>query len=321
MISFNLGNILSGADRDIPLIRDDSVFIQSAKALRSETSVSIGGYIKIPGTYEYRKGMSLADLLSMAKGFTAGAANHRIEISRLVKDSSDTLSNRLVNIISLSLDSALNGEAGSFPLEPLDYIYVPRLVNYQLAGSIKIRGEVLFPGDYAQQRRDETGIEYINRAGGVTPIGSLENIQVFRGGIRVDMDLTGKNKKQPFDTTILLPGDSLFIPKINHFVEIVGSVNNPQLLRYNNANFMYYVEAAGGATENARLKGAYVKYANGISAPVKRFLFIRSYPDVKPGSQIVVPEKNGKNKLGFAEVTTIASALTGLISLIAILFK
>lgn len=321
MISFNLGNVMSGKDQDIALLREDSVFVMSAKDLRDETSISIGGYVRAPGSFQYRKGMSVADVISMAKGFQNDAANHRIEISRLVKDITDTLSNKLVNIITINLDSALTSTAGNFLLEPLDYIYVPRLVNYRSLGNVKIRGEVLFPGDYAQQRRDETGLEFLKRAGGITPMGSLENAQVYRNGLRVDMDLVGKRKRQAKDATVLMPGDSLFIPKNAPFVEVTGSVNNPQLLHYANSNFKYYVDAAGGITENARLKGAYIKYANGINAPVKTFLFIKNYPKVTPGSQIVVPEKNGKNKLGFAEITTIASALTGIVSLIAILFK
>lgn len=321
MISFNLGNVMSGKDNDIVLMREDSIFVTSTKSLRDESSISIGGYVKAPGSFQYRKGMSVADVVNMANGFTNDAANHRIEISRLIKDTSDTLSNQLVKIITLSLDSTLSSQDGNFLLEPLDYIYVPRLVNYRSIGNVKIRGEVLFPGDYAQQRRDETGIEFIKRAGGVTPLGSLENTQVYRNGVRVDMDLTGKRKRQTAEATILMPGDSLFIPKNEPFVEVTGSVNNPQLLRYANSNFKYYVDAAGGITENARLKGAYIKYPNGINAPVKTFLFIKNYPKVTAGSQIIVPEKTGKNKLGFAEITTIASALTGIVSLIAILFK
>lgn len=321
MISFNLGNIMSGKAQDIALMREDSVFITSTKDLRDETSISIGGYVRAPGTFQYRKGMSLSDVISMANGFQNEAANHRIEISRLVKDVTDTLSNKLVNIITINLDSTSVAITGNFLLEPLDYIYVPRLVNYRSIGNVKIRGEVLFPGDYAQQRRDETGMEFIKRAGGITPLGSLENTQVYRNGVRVDMDLTGKRKRQAKDAVILMPGDSLFIPKNEPFVEVNGSVNNPQLLRYANSNFKYYVDAAGGITENARLKGAYIKYPNGINAPVKSFLFIKNYPKVTAGSQIIVPEKTGKNKLGFAEITTIASALTGIVSLIAILFK
>lgn len=321
MISFNLGNIMSGKDLDIPLVREDSIFVMSTKDLRDETSISIGGYVRAPGTFPYRKGMSVADVISMAKGFQNDAANHRIEISRLVKDVTDTLSNKLVNIITVNLDSALTSASGNLLLEPLDYIYVPRLVNYRSLGNVKIRGEVLFPGDYAQQRRDETGLEFLKRAGGLTPMGSLENTQVYRNGLRVDMDLTGMKKRQSKDATVLMPGDSLFIPKNASFVEVTGSVNNPQLLRFANSNFKYYVDAAGGITESARLKGAYIKYPNGINAPVKTFLFIKNYPKVTPGSQIIVPEKNGKNKLGFAEITTIASALTGIVSLIAILFK
>jgi hypothetical protein len=122
---------------------------------------------------------------------------------------------------------------------------------------------------------------------------------------------------------ILLPGDSIYIPRQISFVEVAGAVNNPQFVDYNGRSFKYYINAAAGTKENARLKGAYVKYPDGLNKPVRRFLFFRNYPSVKPGSKIIVPEKDPNNrfKLGFAEITGITSALTALISLIAILNK
>lgn len=321
MISFHIGNIISGKDQDIPLMREDSVFILSTKDLRNETSISIGGYVRAPGTFQYRKGMNVADAVSLAKGFTNDAANHRLEISRLVKDVTDTISNKLVTIFIINLDSALTAKTGKFLLEPLDYLYVPRLVNYRSLGNVKVRGEVLFPGDYAQQRRDETGPEFINRAGGITTLGSLENAQIFRNGLRVDIDLTQTHKKTDKNTLVLMAGDSIFIPRQQPFVEVLGAVNNPQLLRFVSSNFKYYVNAAGGATEKARMKGAYIKYANGTNQPVKKFLFMRNYPKVTAGSKIIVPEQSQKIKLGFGEISAITTAITGLVTLIAILFK
>jgi hypothetical protein len=44
---------------------------------------------------------------------------------------------------------------------------------------------------------------------------------------------------------------------------------------------------------------------------------------VKPGSKIVVPEKtpNSGFKVGFADIAPLATALTALVSLFAILYK
>jgi hypothetical protein len=104
---------------------------------------------------------------------------------------------------------------------------------------------------------------------------------------------------------------------------VEGAVNNPQYVNYQGRRFKYYINAAGGARENARLKGAYVQYPNGLNKPVRNFLFFRNYPSVRPGSRIIVPEKSKdlRLKLGFAEISGITSALTALIGLIAILSK
>ncbi|MGB4774730.1 MAG: SLBB domain-containing protein [Daejeonella sp.] len=323
MVSFNISRILAGTDQDIPLMREDSIMISPVQDLKDQLSVTIDGFVRSPGTFAFRKGMNVADVLAMAKGFTNEAANHRLEISRLVKNRTDTLANQLVTVIPLDLDSTFSNQNSSFILEPLDYIYVPRLVNYKSLGYVKIRGEVLFPGDYAQQRRDETAPEFIKRAGGVTPIASLTNAKVYRNGVRVDIDLTGTKLRAGNSALILMAGDSIYVPREIPFVEISGAVNTPQLLRYRGSHFKYYINGAGGVTENARLKGAYVQYANGINRPVRRFLFFRNYPSIQPGSKIIVPEKSGipKLRLGFAELSGITSALTALVGLAIVLLK
>lgn len=320
MIPFDLSKVLQGSG-DIPLLREDSVMVFSVQDLKDESSITMGGFVRMPGNFTYRKGMTVADAVAMAGGFTNDAASHRLEISRLVKNTSDVVSNQLLTIITVNLDSALASSAGDLPLEPLDYLYVPRLVNYRTLGSVRIRGEVLFPGDYPVQRRDETGNEFISRAGGVTPVGSLANAKIFRNGVRVDIDLTGQDKRQIKSSLIFMAGDSVFIPRETPFVEVAGAVNNPQLLNYVSRSFKYYTNAAGGTKENARLKGAYVQYANGTNQPVKHFLFFRNYPTITPGSKIIVPEKTFKLKLGVGEISAITSAIGALVTLIAILVK
>jgi len=322
MVAFDLRRILAGTDPDIPLMKEDSVVIFSKQELKDKMDITISGHVRQPGTFRFREGMRIADAIAMANGFTNDAASHRVEISRLVKNTSDEVSNQLLDIITLDLDSTLNNEASGFEIEPLDYIYVPRLVNYRSLGNIKVRGEVLFPGDYAQQRRDETGPEFIQRAGGVTPIGSLANAQVYRNGTRVDIDLTGTALKQNRNALILMAGDSIYIPRHMPFVEVIGAVNTPQLLSYEGSSFMHYINGAGGAKENARLRGAYVQYANGTNQPVKKFLFFRNYPPISPGSKIIVPEKGPpKLHLGFGELSAITSSLAALVSIVALLVK
>lgn len=324
VVSFDLRKIKDGIQADIPLFREDSVTILSTSDLREGKTIAIDGYVRKPGSYTFRQGMTIQDLVAMAGGFSTAAASHRIEISRILKDAGDMVANQLVKTYTVQLDSALyTKDTAAFKLEPLDYIYVPRLVNYRAIGNVSVNGEVLFPGDYAIQKRDETAKDIIARAGGLTPSGSLEFAQVFRKGVRVDVDLAGKSDKFNANALIIMPGDSIVVPRENLFVEVSGAVNTPQLLRYARPGFKYYINAAGGGKQNASLKRSYIQYANGINRPVRHFLFFRNYPRVEPGSKIIVPEKQAdlRLKLGLGEVSAMTSVLTALIGLIAILGK
>lgn len=323
VVSFDLNRIRSGAEPDVLLLREDSVMILSTRDLQESASITIEGYVRKPGIYTFRQGMTIQDIIAMSGGFSTAAANHRIEISRILKDTSDIVANQLVKTFTVELDSALyTKNSAPFILQPLDYIYVPRLVNYRTIGNVRIDGEVLFPGDYSIQKRDETANDIIARAGGLTPSGALAYAQIFRKGVRVDVDLAGKPNKFNSRALVVMPGDSIVIPRENLFVEVSGAVNTPQLLRFARSNFKYYINAAGGVKENASLKRAYIQYANGINRPVKRFLVFRNYPKVEPGSKIIVPEKGPlKLKVGFGEISAVTSVLTALVGLAAILVR
>ena len=319
-VSFDLSNIYKGLDADIPLQREDEIVILSSFDLSNTSTVNITGSIKMPGNFTYREGMILEDLIAMAGGFEYNAAVNRVEISRIIKNTSDSVANQLVQTFIVALDSNLKSTTEPIILKPMDKITVPQLVNYHALGNVNVNGEVLYPGLYALQSRDETALELLQRAGGLTPSGSLKNAQIYRNGLRVDANLSGKEKERKL---ILQPQDSIYIPKENPFVEVIGGVNNPQLFRYKSKSFNYYINAAGGVKQGVKIKNTYVTYANGINRPVKNFLFLKNYPPIEPGSQIIVPEANlqVKVKLGVGEISAAASILTVLVSLIAVLGK
>ncbi|WP_276359528.1 SLBB domain-containing protein [Daejeonella sp. H1SJ63] len=321
-ISFDPKAIMAGKS-DIPLLKEDSIMIQNRSEFITDQYVTINGNVKNPGTILYRKGLKLSDVLAISGGLNEQAAGHNIEISRIIKNTSDSVANQLVETFTVNMEQG-SQNANDIELQALDYINVPRLVNFRPLGNISIQGEVLFPGEYAVQKRDETALDFIQRAGGLSPYGSLESAQIYRNKIRVDLDLAQSTiDPATRKSMILLPGDSIYIPRIISFVQVSGAVNNPQYISYQGRRFNYYINSAGGINEEARIKGAYIKYPNGLNKPVRNFLVFRNYPSVKPGSTIIVPNKNPNNKfrLGFAEISGITSAVTALIGLIAILNK
>ncbi|NCI48057.1 SLBB domain-containing protein [Sediminibacterium soli] len=319
LISFNPRD-LKNAAADIALQKDDSVYIASRDSLRDIPRITLAGNVRNPGVFEFRKGLTLEDAILMAGGFTNDAANHKIEISRLEKNKADTLANQLVKTIIVGVDSSLAGTPRT-ALQPLDYIFVPRLLNYRVLGNVQVRGEVLNAGDYTLERRDETVQDVIARAGGISPYASVANTQVYRNGVRVATTIFSGDKSS--DRFLLLPGDSVFIPREIPFVEVQGAVFNPQMLRYDSDNFLSYISEAGGTTDKGNLKKAYVQYSNGINKKIRHFLFFRNYPKVRPGSKIIVPEKTPGERRGLSvvEVSALAGVLSALVGMIAVLKK
>jgi protein involved in polysaccharide export with SLBB domain len=303
---------------DIALSSEDSIHVFAKDDLIEQQYVTIDGNVRNPGKILFRKGMQIQDLIALAGGFLNDAAYHRVELSRLEKNRTDAMSNQMVDLMKLELDAALTNKDASLTLEPQDYIYVPRLLNYKFIGDVKVRGEVLFPGNFALERRDENIQDIITRAGGLTQYGSLKDLQVFRNGTRIGVNLEQNAAKDM--ALLLLPGDSLFVSRNDPYVEIVGAVYNPQLIRFESSSFKSYISAAGGLKNRGSLSKAYIQYSNGINRKTTKFLFFRFYPTVKSGSKIIIPDVPEKQKgLTIAEITAITSIISGLVSLAAIL--
>ncbi|WP_457128542.1 SLBB domain-containing protein [Mucilaginibacter sp. HD30] len=309
--------LITAGKNDIPLMREDSVLILSQDVFISNQKIEVNGYVRKPVSITYRKGLKLADVIALAGGFNDEAASHHVEISRIINNKSDSVATQLVTTFIVNMDDPSDPNY-EVELQPRDVVNVLRQANNRALGNVKVRGEVVFPSDYAVQKRDETAQEFLTRAGGITPFGSIENVQIFREGVRVNVDLLSAKSK-----SILLPGDSIYVPRVISNVEVAGAVNNPQYIIYKVRSFRYYIDAAGGTTQKARLKGAYIKYPNGMNKPVKNVLFFKSYPSVKPGSKIIVPEKSpdSRLKVGISDLGGIAAALTALVSIVAILSK
>ena len=91
MIAIDLKGLLNGVVADIPLQKNDILFIPSVQDLREETTVAIHGEVADPGTYLYADKMTVEDLILQAGGLLEAAATTRVEVSRRVKDPKSTV--------------------------------------------------------------------------------------------------------------------------------------------------------------------------------------------------------------------------------------
>ncbi|MEI6584401.1 MAG: SLBB domain-containing protein, partial [Chitinophagia bacterium] len=230
MISFHVQDLLSGKQDDILLEKEDSITILSKDSLRDIPSVVIAGNVNQPITIPYKEGLTLEDAILIAGGFTYDAATHKIEISRLQNNRADTLANSLIQVLTVEYDTANVSRSNKTLLAPLDYVFVPQLLNYRNLGKVKVRGEVLYAGDYALEKRNETIQEVLQRSGGISPFAAMADVQVFRRGLRVGTDVLSENPAAGGEKFLLQPDDSIYVPKKQSFVEVQGAVFNPQIL-------------------------------------------------------------------------------------------
>ena len=108
----------------------------------------------------------------------------------------------------------------------------------------------------------------------------------------------------------------------NEGVKVTGNVLLTSEIPYRSGKgFKYYIDAVGGVDSKGWKKKAYIIYPNGKADVTKSFLFFRSYPNVEPDSQIVVPEKPETKKMSTGEWVSIGSVLTSLALLIVTAFK
>ena len=132
-------------------------------------------------------------------------------------------------------------------------------------------------------------------------------------------DLVGINLERIIDKPytkldlILEEGDVLRIPKQLQTVKVNGEVLSPVTAVYSpSKGFKAYISSAGGFSQKALKKRAYVLYANGTVQSTKKFLVFNNYPVMRPGAEIFVPAKAERRKLTPAEAIGIGSAIASL---------
>jgi protein involved in polysaccharide export with SLBB domain len=345
--SFDVYNLmLNPEENDIRLRRDDQIMISSIFDMREEYTIRVSGSVNAGGEFEYADNMTVEDAIFQAGGFTEAAAEYRVEVARRVTGDSDQIRvGRIANIYRFSVDENLqfSTDDQDFRLRPFDQIFVRPRPNYQVQQSVRIEGEVQFPGTYVLESRDARLSDLIEWAGGLSdyafPEGAslvrqieddwLEEVQMLdtlvidtidattQVGIQLDEVIRNPSARA---NLILEPGDVITVPKELETVRVEGEVLFPVSIRYDGSrSFQSYIDAAGGVTEEARRGRAYIVYANGEVDRTKRVLFFRNNPEVRPGATIYIPPRPERRELTTQERVSLASSIASTAILIATL--
>ena len=183
--SFNVSEVMNNASGDITLQREDSVFVYSVLNLHDQYNVTINGAVRTPGNFIYADSMKVADLIIRAGGFAEGASAKRIEVSRLVFDSDPRLKDsKMAIVFNVNVDPGLKDQV-DYTLKPFDIVSVYSLPGYETQKTVHVEGEVLYPGPYTIQKKNEKISDLLIRAGGLTELADVEGSSLRRDNAAV----------------------------------------------------------------------------------------------------------------------------------------
>ncbi|MBL3928107.1 capsule biosynthesis protein [Bacteroides thetaiotaomicron] len=357
VVQIDIKSIMDGTSPNLALMKNDILYIPSIHDLEDRGNVTVHGEVAHPDSYPYADNMTLEDLIIQAGGLKEAASTVRIDVSRRIKNPRSTADNDTIGqmyTFSLKDGFVIDGQPG-FILQPYDEVYVRRSPGYQAQQNVVIDGEILFGGNYAMTNREERLSDLVNKAGGPTNLAYLRGAKLTRVAsagekkrmgdvirlmsrqlgeamidslgigvedtftVGIDLEKALTNPKGSADL-VLREGDVVFIPKNTNTVTINGAVMVPNTVSYmKGKNVDYYLNQAGGYSDNAKKSKKFIVYMNGQVTKVKG----SGKKQIEPGCEIIVPSKAKKkgniaNILGYA---TSFSSLGMMIASIANLIK
>ncbi len=322
----------------------DSIVVDALPPLAEGYYVGIAGMVMKPGQYPWHPGMTLRDLVLLARGPRVGADLKESEVARLPEDRAQ---GQLATTIRVPLDSSYlfardslgryvgppgvpvpATGASDVTLQPFDNVLILREPGFDLQRIVIVTGEVRYPGAYSLRTKSDRLSDVIARAGGLTPQAYAEGIRYVRrvsgvGRINVELRRALEDTTSRFNI-LLQPDDSIEIPEYEPSVKVMGAVNSPgSVLWQQGKDLDYYISAAGGFAQLANKGAVSVRYANGEVKTRHHNIFGTSDPRPGPGSEVSVPAKdpNAPHTDYVALFGAIAQVLASTVAIIVVATK
>lgn len=351
VLSVDIAGIMDGSVPDVPLRNEDVLYVPSRKEVTENQTLTIHGEVQYPGIYKYAENETIEDFILQAGGLTDAASTAKVDVARRVVDPSATSSlDSIAQTFSFAIKDGfvIDGEQ-AFHLEPFDEVYVRKSPGYSPQQNVTVEGEVLFEGTYTITKKSERLSEIIKKAGGLSKTAYAKGARLVRQrtseemarqealqkaakrsgekdsidiskldlgptypvGIQLDKAL--ENPGSDADV-VLREGDRIIVPEYSGTVKINGEVMYPNTTSYvEGENLKYYINQAGGFSDNARKRQTYIIYMNGNVAKADH----KHKP--MPGCEIVVPTKQQGRRMTTAEVLAIGSSTASIATMIATL--
>ena len=310
-LSVDVEGIMDGTVADIPLRKNDILFIPSSLDMKGERTLTIDGEVNFPGVYQYADNTTIEDLVLQAGGLTEAASTAKVDVFRRIKNpDAVTDDEKLSETYSFSLrDGLVMGDGQDFHLQPYDEVFVRKSPAYSEQRNVKISGEVNFSGSYAMDNKNYRLSDLVKAAGGLSSL-------AYAKGARLQRKLTDEEKKQREvamkAAQIQLYEESMRSEKTFDMAR-ADSIQNLKLDLGD--TYPVAIKRAGGYADRAHKSRVYAVYMNGAVEQLGR----RSAKSIQPGCEIVVPSKPQKTKMSTAEMMTIGTSTASIATMIATL--
>ena len=154
------------------LVDGDSIYVDSIVP-RFSNMVEVKGAVFHPGMYQVDgKIGTVLDLIEAADGLCEDAFLARAVMHRRKAD-------RRLEVLAVNLEGILDGTLPDVELRKEDVLFIPSMNDMRGLETMKISGEVNYPGVY--EYADNTTLEdFVLQAGGLTNVASTAKIDVYR---------------------------------------------------------------------------------------------------------------------------------------------
>ena len=268
-----------GDESDFELLPYDKVYIRRSPGYEEQRTVYVRGEVRYPGTYVIQnKDERISDIVDRSGGLTPYAYEEGARLIRLnpafykertMREEIARDSLRALQTLQYQQPSSNRRDNGQ---STVNNDPPPYRDAYLYENEFEERDEVVIVPKYKMKESETQGI-----------------------GIKLADILARPESK--FDLR-LIDGDTLDIPRELETVKMTGELLYPISSRYDrNKSFKKYIADAGGFSKDADRRKAYIVYANGSADRTRNFLFFKNYPTVRPGAEIVVPDKPERQRI------------------------
>ena len=357
VIAVDVKGIMDGSVADMPLKKNDVLFIPTKSEMQTKRTITIHGEVNYPGMYVYADHETLEDFILQAGGLKDKASIIKVDVARrILNPKAITTDSVIAKTYTFALKEGfvIDGTPG-FELQPFDEVYVRKSPGYSHQQNIQVEGNVMFAGTYTLSSKNERLSDIIKKAGGVTDLAYVPGARLERritpderlrmqtvikmaqmqSGKKDSLDMKKLDLGDTYyvgielDKALKEPGgdadlvlrefDRIIVPEYNGTVKISGDVMYPNTVAYEKGRKAgWYINQAGGWGNRAKKSHTYIVYMNGTVAKVGH------NAKVRPGCEIIVPSKpesSGKSLTQWLSIGTSVASIATMIATMANLLK